>query len=427
MSSIVTGGTSSDVQRAVIHESDPASEGLVILRGKINFGGETVTVDAPKRSLTIDAHPFDLRVGKHPVIDGGGGLDTASDGTALPRPAFDINAPGQKVTIQNLHFNNTQALAIRVQAVKDLLITLCVINKIKAVDVKQKLPNNSILSFPAAGGIIITENASGDITLQDNVIDVGGTDKDRTFGIQINQKDSTASPATIHITGNTLMNTTAHGVILRDINGTATIEGKNRITTGSIGGQNLILADKFVDGIMCQGSGTYVVRGNLIECGYENAAGIRLQGTSALIPITMAHVIGNEIRMSLLANKVPGSESAGIELRRNCRSNPVANNKISGAALAAISLIAEPSLMPDHNSLFDNVVDNALNSSIADIFVGGGVTNTRISYFFDSTSNAKAVSDVGAVSDVRAVTIIDEGIGTTMLGSFVVLHNEALL
>jgi hypothetical protein len=43
-------------------------------------------------------------------------------------------------------------------------------------------------------------------------------------------------------------------------------------------------SDQFVDGIRCLGSGSYLIADNTITYGFENAAGIRLQGNSNTAP-----------------------------------------------------------------------------------------------------------------------------------------------
>src|SRR6185503_16351530 len=82
---------------------------------------------------------------------------------------------------------------------------------------------------------------------------------------------------TLDILVNTVTRTTAHGIDLSSITGDALVQG-NIMDTGEIGRGGGV--DNFVDGIRCVGPGRYQILGNTLSVGSNNAAGIRLGGTS---------------------------------------------------------------------------------------------------------------------------------------------------
>lgn len=385
-----TNGGEDDVERIrkAIQQEDSVPEAEVILEGIFDFR---------------DAGTILLRNG----IKVTGGQEATIKGGQIPLDVqLDPQKPVRAVTIQGVRFVNPTQLAIRVQGVTNLMITRCRIEKVTPVPSYD--PKTQEWQFNNAGGIVVSSGVSGDISIVDNpMIDVGGGPTDRTFGIMVNRGNQ-GGAASILVAGNTVMNTTAHGIDLRDVNGSdtervpptpivvqATVE-RNTITTGAVGGKQVNGLDSFVNGIRCLGSGQYLVTGNVIDCGFENSAGIRLQSNSSTVPVTGATVggrtadDGNVITMSakIVSNRGSLTESAGIELRRNCKGNMVWNNRILGSARTALCLIAEaapvapptpvgPVLIPKDNNFDENDHAN-LNSFAADIIVGKSVTNTRI-------------------------------------------------
>jgi hypothetical protein len=69
--------------------------------------------------------------------------------------------------------------------------------------------------------------------------------------------------------------------------------------------------------------------------------------------------------------------SAGINIRGFAQSNVALNNRIRGRARAALSVDAFKGGIPDSNALVLNRFDD-FEASVADVFVGDLVTNTRI-------------------------------------------------
>jgi len=203
----------------------------------------------------------------------------------------------------------------------------------------------------------------------------------RTFGIQLTTGNATTR-ADVTVSGNKVRNVTAHGIVLREIAGAALVKD-NDIDIGSVGGVNTNLPDNFVDAIMVQGAKplVYTVTDNIINCGYENSAGIRLQSTTAE-PIKQATISRNQIKMSMPAGAVGGEESAGIELRRNCEANNVSDNTVKGQARAVLAVLAgivgTTNLVPKLNTFTNNTHAN-FTATKADVLVGPVVDGTTVS------------------------------------------------
>jgi len=366
------------VQSAI--DAAPEDGRTVYLNGRFSFGTSSVTIRNWARIRGSD------EFGKKAEIEGG-------------HNPFTVDSGQQFVSITGVHFINPIQSAIRVTSVNGLSISDC------EIDTPVLVPAPATPPFNTGGGIVgvskvgtVVKEIAGNISILRNVMDITSqqtinTDPTaRTFGINFDLADQSMQ-ANLTISGNTIKNVTAHGMILRDIVGTATINGQNAITTGTHGAR-ITGGDSFVDGIMCQGAGTYTVSDNVIDCGYENSAGIRLisRGTSTAPPLTGTTVTGNSITMSKPSTASNGSESAAIELRRRCGilpdpntntvSNTVSNNTIMGEAGAALSLIAESnqqgSFIPKHNTFVNNDHRGFTSTLTADIFVAPNVEDTNI-------------------------------------------------
>jgi hypothetical protein len=135
------------------------------------------------------------------------------------------------------------------------------------------------------------------------------------------------------------------------------------------------IGERFVDGIRILGSGSYLVAHNHVEVGYENAAGIRVQGGG--IAVQSAVVFNNDVQMSLPENATSGAEHAGIEVRRTAVNNIVVANRIRGIARAAVALIGEPIGAPNGTTLSGNNLAS-MASSLADVYIGPGVIGTTV-------------------------------------------------
>ena len=369
------------VQSAI--DAAPEDGRTVYLNGRFSFGTSSVTIRNWARIRGSD------EFGKKAEIEGG-------------HNPFTVDSGEQPVSITGVQFLNPIECAIRITSVNNLAINDCKI--VTPVPVPSP-PITGVTPFNTCGGILgvskvgtVVKEIAGSISILRNVMDITSqqtinTDPTaRTFGINLDLAGQ-SKQANVTISGNTIKNVTAHGMILRDIVGTATVNGQNSITLGQHGAR-LTGGDSFVDGIMCQGAGKYTVSDNVIDCGYENSAGIRLisRGTSTAPPLTGTTVTGNSITMSKPSTASNGSESAAIELRRRCGilpdpntntvSNTVSNNTIMGEAGAALSLIAESnqqgSFIPKHNTFVNNDHQGFTSTLTADIFVAPNVEDTNI-------------------------------------------------
>jgi hypothetical protein len=124
--------------------------------------------------------------------------------------------------------------------------------------------------------------------------------------------------------------------------------------------------------------GSYLIVQNTIDCGWaKQAAGIGVFSQISAWPMEHAIVVDNNLTMSPPEGTVLGPVSAGILMDGNARTNLVLNNEIRGRATAGITLAVTAGGIPDSNALVLNHFDDFRASSAA-IFVGNGVTNTRI-------------------------------------------------
>jgi len=386
----VTGPTTNDVQ--AVQDGIDSKDPDVLLQGTFNFGTGSVKVKVD-HPLTIRG---DLSSGKKPTITGGGGVFTTGMLAGTAYPAIDVIAPGQSVTIQDLHFIDPTVNAIMIEAVDILVISGCTIDGVLPATVKQA----DGTSFSTAVGILAALTSSGRLTITGNDIDIGASAQHRTLGIAILQSGQRGVIVDLTVTGNKVTNVTGFGMDFRNIEGLAAIEG-NTIVMGTEYNPNVL-----VTGIRCLGVGIYVVRGNTIDCGFERSAGIRLHTTPLVASDgeTGTTVDNNQITMSLPSGAVPDDRNAGIQLRGNVWGKIVSNNTILGSARAALSLIldVQTSLQsggtPGANTLDGNHHEN-FSPILADIVVETGVTDTQIvapAKFLDSKSClAGTIADFG--------------------------------
>jgi hypothetical protein len=156
-----------------------------------------------------------------------------------------------------------------------------------------------------------------------------------------------------------------------------------------------------IDAIHAVGPGSFLIAHNSIDTARANAAAIRVQGQpdpfapsndSGVIQGTI--VADNDVTMSAPEGTVFGANSAGIEIRQFAESNVVANNRIRGRARAALSVAVQGAGVPDGNAFVFNDMEG-FQASVADIFIGTGITNTIV---------------VG-----QKATVEDHGIGTVIV------------
>jgi hypothetical protein len=295
---------------------------------------------------------------------------------------FLVDAVDAHVTIQGLHFIQPKAGAIWIYAVGGLAVTGCRIESIVptaefAAEASQVGPVSTAIFVgadphpPSANQLGKPENFSGTLAILNNDIDVGvgSTPGAQTLGIAIfNVGRSPDKEVDIYVSGNNIRNSTEPAINFRAIGGRASAE-RNVIVTGVTGG---------ADAIRVVNSGSYMIAHNSIDCGWANgaAAGINVFA-GAFSPEASAIVVDNDVNMSAPDGTVFGATSAGIAIRGFAQGNSVLNNRLRGSAGAALAVYDLNSGIPGNNSFVSNDLDS-FQSSVADIFVDMGVTNTAL-------------------------------------------------
>ena len=114
------------------------------------------------------------------------------------------------------------------------------------------------------------------------------------------------------------------------------------------------------------------------DCGWTNGAATGIHVfAQAFAPEVSAIIVDNDVTMSAPEDTVFGAASAGIQVRGFAQGNSVLNNRIRGRARAALAVNNLNAGIPGNNSLVANDLDG-FQSSLADIFVDAGVTNTAV-------------------------------------------------
>src|SRR5262249_35738344 len=308
---------------------------------------------------------------------------------------FYVEAPGAHVSIQGLRFIRPKKAAVLVYAVSGLVIASCKIEGVVQVD-------HSIVGIGIETGPPPTpmnpgkpENVSGTLFIVNNVIDVaGGTALDHTLGVTMFSVGVPGAQVDVHISGNTIRNTTERSINLYQIDGRAHIE-RNVITTSTILGNASVAFGRGTDVIHVTGTGSYLVAGNSVHSRWAAATGIRVQGQAAEWPIKGAVVVDNDVYMDAPEGTVFDANSAGIDVRGNAQDNVILNNRIRGRARAALVVAINPPSMvgATNNHFILNRLDH-FEASFADVFVGPGVMNTLI---------------------VGQGTVNDQGVGTVVV------------
>ena len=299
---------------------------------------------------------------------------------------FLVEAPGARVVLQGLHFLRPKGAAIWVYAASGLAITLC---RIEAVEASVEFASYAEVANPLADAIFVSsigppptavnpgqpENFSGTLLILSNDIDVGGTSGENTLGIAVfSVGQSPDKQVDLYISGNTIRNTTRRAMELHHIGGRVHIE-RNVITTGAI---QAPIAGVSSDAMRVVGSGSYLVAHNSINCAWPIATGIRVHGNPPLGDvIARAIVVDNDVTMSPPEGTVFGDLSAGIDIRGFAQGNVVLNNRIRGRGRAALAVTAQGAGFPGNNAFISNDL-TGFQSSLADVYVDAGVTNTLV-------------------------------------------------
>jgi hypothetical protein len=231
----------------------------------------------------------------------------------------------------------------------------------------------------------------GAVSILENRFQIGGTAADSVGGIIM-----TGPADRLLIADNRITGTTSHGMDLRDVNGPARVE-RNIIETGTVGRSGL--PGQFVDALRLIGSGEYVVERNQFDCGFENAAVVRLGGTKKAV------IRQNEVVASVPTGKVPGLQSAGVQVQGSANDNEILENRIKGGGRVAISVIFSNFPLDKANGTGNPLATRFQGNNVqqfaptvATVEVGAGATDTRI---------------VGGSG-----TLIDNGTGTVVQGNF---------
>ena len=289
---------------------------------------------------------------------------------------FYVEAPGARVTIRGLRFIRPRGDAIFVYAVSGLVIASCKIEGLEPL-----LGGGEGIDIVTSPGIPMPtnpgkpENISGTLVIADNHIDLaGGTALDNTLGVLVFSVGVPGAEVEVYVSGNKIRNTTEPAINFRRVVGRVYVE-RNVITTGSVSSQRAPGPEV----IRVANIGSYLIAHNSIDCRWADAEakGIGVFSQLADWPMERASVVDNDVNMEAPEGTVFGPGSAGINIRGFARGNVVLNNRIRGRARAALSVDVFRGGIPDSNALVLNRFDD-FEASVADVFVGDLVTNTRI-------------------------------------------------
>jgi hypothetical protein len=299
---------------------------------------------------------------------------TTIEGGTTP---FYVEAPEARVTIQELRFIRPKGDAIFVYAVSGLVIAAC---KIEGIVPLPTIGGDGIDIITSSGIPMPTnpgkpENISGMLLIANNDIDVaGGTVLDNTVGVLIFSVGVPGAEVEAYVSGNKIRNTTEPAINFRRVDGRVYVE-RNVITTGSVSSQRAPGPEV----IRVANIGSYLIAHNSIDCRWADAEakGIGVFSQLADWPMERASIVDNDVNMEAPEGTVFGPLSAGINIRGFAQGNVVLNNRIRGRARAALSVDVFKGGIPDNNALVLNRFDD-FEASVADVFVGDLVTNTRI-------------------------------------------------
>ncbi len=354
--------------------------GTVVLQGTFNF--VNVRLPGPLGDRVILVTGAVIIRGQDATILGGG---SATKGEL--QAVFFVEAPGAAVTIEGLRFVKPHNAAIRVRRSGDLRIANCKVEGMipSAVTTKGGV-QNAALAIHLPGGSV------GAVSILENRVQIGGTAEDSIGGIIM-----TGPAKSVLIADNRIIGTTSHGMDLRDVIGPARVE-RNIVETGPIGRSGL--PGRFVDALRLIGSGEYVVERNQFDCGFENAAVVRLGATQK------AMIRQNEVMASVPQGKMPGEQSAGVQVQGSAKDNEIRENRIKGRGRVAISVIS---------SDFDlDKPANTDGSPSATSFQGNNVQ--QFAPTLATVEIGKGAKDTTIAGG--SGTLIDEGIGTVVKGNF---------
>lgn len=359
----------SAVQAAVVQG------GSLMLRGRFSFDrpptapagsiyNRMVTVS---KSIVIAGSP-DAN-GDMPVIEGGNW-------------PFLVDAGDAHVTIQGLHFVRPSAGAIWIYSSGGLTVTGCKIENVQPTaefGMQGGQPNPvSVAIFagsdvhpPSAANPGVPENFSGTLAILNNDIDVGAPPNTQTLGIALFAVGrSPDKEVNILVSGNRIRNVSEPAINFRVVGGRAYAE-RNVVITGSSGA---------TDAIRVVGSGSYVIAHNTIDCGWVDGGsiGINVIGQPPpMLPAAGVIIVDNIVNMSAPEGTAFTATGAAIGMRGFTQGSSVLNYRLAGRANAAFAMVGQKNGMPAGSSFVWNELSD-FRSSLADIFIDTGVTNTFV-------------------------------------------------
>jgi hypothetical protein len=361
--------------------------GEVILKGHFSFN-RLPTI--PTATAFVAGGLATVLVSKGVAISGtqdeGGEMASIEGGTT----PFYVEAPEARVAIQGLRFIRPKGDAIFVYAVSGLVIASCKIEGIVPLSGQGDGVDITTSGIPTPTNPGRPEKISGTLLIANNQIDLaGGTALDNTLGVLVFSAGVPGAEVAAYVSGNRIMNTTEPAINFRRVVGRVYV-GRNVITTGSVSSQ----INPGPEVIRVANIGSYLIAHNSIDCQWPDAEakGIGVFSQFADWPMERASVVDNDVNMEAPEGTVFGPGSAGIDIRGFAQGNVVLNNRVRGHARAALSVDFFKGGAPADNALVLNRFED-FQASVADVFVGGLVTNTRI---------------------VGAGTIEDHGVGTVI-------------
>jgi hypothetical protein len=380
---VLAWAASAAAQTVVVGTGDPDTD-VKAVQAAVDQGGEVTlkghfSFNRPPTVVTATAFVGGLAtvlVSKGVAISGTQNEDGEMASIEAGTTPFYVEAPGARVTIRGLRFIRPRGDAIFVYAVSGLVIASCKIEGLEPL-----LGGGEGIDIVTSPGVPMPtnpgkpENVSGTLVIADNDIDLaGGTALDLTVGVLIFSVGVPGAEVEAYVSGNKIRNTTEPAINFRRADGRVYVE-RNMITTGSVSSQKA----PGPEAIRVANIGSYLIAHNSIHCGWADAEAKGIGVFSQLADWSMerASVVDNDVNMEAPEGTVFGPLSAGINIRGFAQGNVVLNNRIRGRARTALSVDVFKGGIPDSNALVLNRFDD-FEASVADIFVGDLVTNTRI-------------------------------------------------
>ena len=348
---VVVGTGNPDIDIAAVQTAVDRG-GAVTLRGRFSFD------NPPTRHGTLPDLMATILVSKEVTISGAWdehGEMTTIDGGEIP---FAVEARGAAVRIEKLRFLRPKLYGIFADAVSGLTIESCTIERLEPLPFPGQ-PNGlrfvsgiyvaTLLGLPSRQRPGNPTNISGKLAILNNQISVSEA-AEQSIGIMMVSVGVAEKPVEVEISGNTIRNTTQKGINVRQIGGRARIE-RNIVTTSVVYSGPAL---RFVAGIHCACSGSYLIAHNLVDVADRNGAGIQIKGCSVGGATESASITDNDVFMSAAEGAVLGVGSAGIEIKGLARGTVVQRNRIRGRARVGLSVAADRAGNPTGNTFDRN-------------------------------------------------------------------------